>query len=95
METDQISIWYNEKPETEIGKGESTVKLLVIGKAGEPVTAGNPMLQAEEEVEKKILYSSHVGGITASSFARGYAMFWSDLEKVAAGGRPGHIVNGL
>ncbi|MEE3420802.1 MAG: NAD(P)-dependent oxidoreductase [Lachnospiraceae bacterium] len=62
---------------------------------GEPITVDNPMLQAEDEVEKKILYSCHVGGITASSFARGYAMFWSDLDKVVRGERPDHIVNGM
>lgn len=62
---------------------------------GEPVTKDNPMLQAEEVVERKILYSCHVGGITASSFARGYEMFWSDLGKVERGERPEHIVNRL
>lgn len=62
---------------------------------GEPVTKDSFMLQAEEEVEKKIIYSCHVGGITASSFARGYEMFWSDLDLVAAGKRPDHVVNGL
>ncbi len=62
---------------------------------GEPVTKDSVMLQADEEVESKIIYSCHVGGITASSFARGYEMFWSDLDLVAEGKRPEHIVNGL
>jgi phosphoglycerate dehydrogenase-like enzyme len=62
---------------------------------GEPITTDNVMLQAEEEVESKIIYSCHVGGITASSFARGYEMFWSDLDLVAEGKRPEHIVNKL
>lgn len=63
--------------------------------AGEPVRKDNPLLTAEEAVESKIIFSCHIGGVTASSFARGYDMFWSDLEKVAAGDRPERIVNGL
>lgn len=62
---------------------------------GEPIGSDNIILQADDEVEKKILYSCHVGGITASSFRRGYQMFWSDLEKAAAGERPEHVVNDL
>ena len=62
---------------------------------GEPVTKDSVILQAEEDVEKKIIFSCHVGGITAASFYRGYAMFWRDLDLVAAGKRPEHIVNGL
>lgn len=61
--------------------------------AGEPVGSDNPVLQAGAEVEDKILYSCHVGGITASSFKRGYAMLWDDITKLEAGEEPGHIVN--
>lgn len=61
--------------------------------AGEPVRADNPIFGAEEAVEKKILYSCHLGGITGASFKRGYDMIWSDIEKAAAGGRPDHVVN--
>lgn len=63
--------------------------------ADEPVRKDNPILAAEEAVESRIIYSCHIGGVTASSFARGYEMFWRDLEKVAAGERPDNIVNGL
>ena len=48
---------------------------------------------AEKAVEDKIIYSCHVGGITASSFKRGYAMIWSDIAKIEAGEKPEHIVN--
>ncbi|MCD8018954.1 MAG: NAD(P)-binding domain-containing protein [Clostridiales bacterium] len=61
---------------------------------GEPVQKDNVMLTAEKEVEDKIIYSPHIGGITASSFQRGYDMIWSDMEKVAAGEVPDHVVNG-
>lgn len=60
---------------------------------GEPVQADHPMLAAETEVEDKILYSCHIGGITGSSFRRGYEMIWSDFAKVAAGEKPDHVVN--
>ena len=59
----------------------------------EPVQADHPMLQAEPEVEAKILYSCHIGGITGSSFRRGYEMIWSDFAKAAAGEKPDHVVN--
>lgn len=59
----------------------------------EPVQADHLMLQAEPEVEAKILYSCHIGGITGSSFRRGYEMIWSDFAKAAAGEKPDHVVN--
>lgn len=61
--------------------------------AGEPVAVDNVILKAEPYVEDKIIYSCHVGGITASSFKRGYQMLWSDIAKVEAGGEPEHVVN--
>lgn len=60
---------------------------------GEPVAAGHPMLQAEPEVEEKLLFSCHIGGITGASFRRGYEMIWQDFAKVAAGEKPDHVVN--
>lgn len=61
--------------------------------AGEPIQADNVILQAEKAVEDRIIYSCHVGGITASSFKRGYQMVWSDIAKIEAGEKPEHIVN--
>ncbi len=61
--------------------------------AGEPVQADNVILKAEKAVEDKIIYSCHVGGITASSFKRGYQMVWSDIARIEAGEKPEHIVN--
>jgi len=63
--------------------------------SGEPVRPGHPMLQAEPEVAEKILYSCHIGGVTASSFKRGYDMIWEDIKKVAVGERPARVVNGI
>ncbi|MCB7319711.1 2-hydroxyacid dehydrogenase [Lacrimispora sp. 210928-DFI.3.58] len=61
--------------------------------AGEPVQKDNELLQAMGEGADKFILSCHIGGITASSFRRGYEMVWSDFAKVAAGEKPEHIVN--
>ena len=42
----------------------------------EPVQPDHPLLQLPENVRDKILFSPHIGGITASSFRRSYAMIW-------------------
>lgn len=59
----------------------------------EPVQKSHPMLSWPEETKEKILFSPHIGGITGSSFGRGYAMIWEDIEKISRGEAPGHIVN--
>lgn len=61
--------------------------------AGEPVQADNELLKAEKEVEDKLVLSCHVGGITASSFKRGYEMLWANVARIEAGEKPEHIVN--
>ena len=61
--------------------------------ADEPVRTDNAILQAEKEVEDKLIFSPHVGGITASSFKRGYKMLWENVARIEAGERPEHIVN--
>lgn len=60
---------------------------------GEPVQADNPMLTAEKEVMDKLVFSPHIGGITSSSFKRGFQMIVSDIEKISRGEEPDHIVN--
>ncbi len=60
----------------------------------EPVKKDNILIK-DESIKGKILFSPHIGGITASSFKRGYAMTWSDIKKVINRERPDHIVNGL
>lgn len=63
--------------------------------SNEPVRPDHKMLQAEPQVAEKILYSCHIGGVTASSFRRGYDMIWEDIRLAAAGQRPKRIVNGI
>lgn len=63
--------------------------------AGEPVTLGNPITKAEPEVAEKMILSCHIGGITNSSFVRGFGMLWDDIACIERGERPGNIVNKL
>lgn len=63
--------------------------------AGEPVQLSNVLLNQEQKIMEKIIFSPHIGGITASSFKRGYSMIWSNIKKVIAGEKPDHIVNSL
>ena len=58
----------------------------------EPVQKDNCLI-TDTEIKDKILFSPHIGGITASSFKRGYAMIWSDIKKVINRDHPDHIVN--
>lgn len=59
----------------------------------EPVQKDHPMLSWSKETLNRIVFSPHIGGITGSSFRRGYGMIWEDIEKIAKGEEPEHIVN--
>ena len=58
----------------------------------EPVKADHPLLQ-RPAVKDQLLLAPHIGGITSSSFRRGYAMISEDIRAMAEGGLPRHIVN--
>lgn len=60
---------------------------------GEPVQTSHPLLCQSAAVEKKLLFSPHIGGITAQSFARSYAMADADTRAVLEGRRPARVVN--
>lgn len=59
----------------------------------EPVQKDHPLLLQPQEVESKILFSPHIGGITASSFRRGYKIIWNNILHIAEGSRPDNVVN--
>jgi len=61
--------------------------------ADEPVQPDNPMINVTEEIRKKIIFSPHIAGITASSFKRGYEMFWQNVDRMEKNERPERIVN--
>ena len=60
----------------------------------EPVQKDHPLINLPEDIAKKIIFSPHIGGITASSFKRSYAYVWEDIETVLRGERPARTVNG-
>lgn len=60
---------------------------------GEPVKKDHPLLNQPEAIEKKLLLSPHVGGITAQSFVRSYAMADEDIRALLEGRRPKRVVN--
>lgn len=63
--------------------------------SGEPVKKDNLLVNLPSDISKRILFSPHIGGITASSFKRGYEMVWEDILSLEAGKKPKRIVNGL
>ena len=63
--------------------------------AGEPVQPDNVLINLPEDLACRILFSPHIGGITASSFKRGYDTAWKNMKLIAVGEKPINIVNGL
>ncbi len=63
--------------------------------AGEPVGKDNPIVNVEKEVADKMILSCHIGGITNSSFVRGFSMLWEAVSRVEKGEKPANIVNKL
>lgn len=59
----------------------------------EPVQPDHPLLHLPADTRDRILFSPHIGGVTASSFRRSYAMVWEDIRAVAEGRIPQRIVN--
>ena len=59
----------------------------------EPVQPDHPLLNMPEDIAGKILFSPHIGGITAASFRRSYAMIWEDVRDAAEGRKPRRVVN--
>ena len=61
--------------------------------SNEPVQPDHPLLNLPEASAERILFSPHIGGITASSFRRGYGMIWEDIADVIDGKTPKRVVN--
>ena len=60
----------------------------------EPVERDHKLLNLPDEISRKIIFSPHIGGITASSIRRSYAYISQDIEAVMQGRIPGRIVGG-
>lgn len=61
----------------------------------EPARRDHYLLNLNDDTARKILFAPHIGGITASSFRRGYDMIWENVLLLADGKKPKRIVNGL
>ena len=60
---------------------------------GEPVGREHPLLNVSADIAERMIFSPHIGGITASSFRRSYAMIWEDIRDAAEGRCPKRVVN--
>ncbi|MCD8089184.1 MAG: NAD(P)-binding domain-containing protein [Clostridiales bacterium] len=60
---------------------------------GEPVQKDNILLSMDKAASGKILFSPHIGGVTASSFKRGYAMAWENIRRICEGLEPVRVVS--
>ena len=57
----------------------------------EPVQSDHPLLTSD--VTDRILFSPHIGGLTASAFHRGYKIIWNNIEHIRHHEKPDFIVN--
>lgn len=63
--------------------------------APEPVTLDNPLLNMPGELQGKVLFSPHIGGVTTNMFRKAHRTVWENIARVEGGERPINIVNGL
>ena len=61
----------------------------------EPVQRDHVLVTAPEEVRRKIIFTPHIAGVSASSFVRTYAVITDNIRRIRQGERPANIVNGL
>lgn len=61
----------------------------------DPPPADHPLLNLSEEASDRLIVTSHIAGVTAGSFARMLRMAMDNIERVAAGGDPQNVVNGI
>ena len=60
----------------------------------EPVQRDHVLVTAPEEVRRKIVFTPHIAGVTASSFVRTYRIITDNVRRIRQGERPVNIVNG-
>ena len=63
--------------------------------APEPVLPDNPLVNVSAAARARLLVSPHTGGVTTSTFRRGFANTWQNLARVQRGERPINVVNGI
>ena len=92
--------WFVNTARGELVDDEALVSALRTGRLkmaaldtldNEPVTADHYLLQ-QKDIADRLLFSPHIGGITASSFRRGYRMIWEDIALIREGRKSGRCV---
>ena len=61
----------------------------------EPVQRDHVLVTAPEEVRRKIIFTPHIAGVSASSFVRTYRIITENICRIRRGERPVNIVNAL
>lgn len=59
----------------------------------EPVRTDNPLLHLPTELENRIVFSPHIGGVSEGMFYRAHRTVWENIERVIAGEAPVNRVN--
>lgn len=59
----------------------------------EPVQKDHILVTAPEEVRKKIIFTPHIGGVSASSFVRTYEVILENIRRIGNGETPVNVVN--
>ena len=60
----------------------------------EPVQRDHVLVTAPEEVRRKIIFTPHIGGVSASAFVRTYEVILENIRRVRCGEHPINVVNG-
>lgn len=61
----------------------------------EPVQPDHILVTAPEEVRRKIIFTPHIGGVSAGAFVRTYDVILENIRRIQAGERPMNVVNGI
>ena len=59
----------------------------------EPVQPDHILLTAPENIRKKMIFTPHIAGVSASAFRRTYDIILENVRHIAAGERPINVVN--
>lgn len=61
----------------------------------DPPPPDHPLLNLSEEANDRLIASPHIAGVTAGSFGRMLKDALANIQRVAAGGIPENVVNGI
>ena len=63
--------------------------------APDPPPIDHPLLNLSPEATERLVATSHIAGVTAASFTRMLKEALENLQRVAAGGDPKYVINGI